>query len=157
ASFELAIAGILAMAIPAVVLLAPVERPFTGVAILEGAHQVQLKLSRSGVLDYLTKEQVDDPRVFRVGLLGEPGTLDLEHIDTLKAPGLMFCAQLPGPLNARATVETMLNVASRMRHHLGGTLCDAKRRKLSDDAVVELRERAHEYDSHYQRWLEAEV
>jgi len=74
-----------------------------------------------------------------------PGTLDPHDAADLRTPGLALILRLPGPPDAMAAYDAMLDSGHRLAAVLDGTLCDATHSTLSTQAVNHLRERIAEF------------
>jgi cell division protein ZipA len=85
--------------------------------------------------------QRDDGRsIYSVASMVEPGSFDLETIDTQSFPGVSMFALLPGPLDAPTTFDQMLATARRLAERLGGNLQDEHGSSLTAQRILNLRE-----------------
>lgn len=135
-------------------IMAPDEQPFPGIRILEAADELDLKLSRSGVLDCLTETDSGGGKiVFSIGHLREPGTFGLDSIRALRTPGLLLFQRLPGPSHGLVSVDLMLTVANQLARILGGTLADERGRAMGRDELLAFRQEA----ARFERQCRAEV
>lgn len=135
-------------------IMAPGEEPFSGIRILEAANELDLKLSRSGVLDCLTEADSGGGKiVFSIGHLREPGVFELDSIRALRTPGLLLFQRLPGPSHGLVSVDLMLTVANQLARILGGTLADERGRPLGRDQLLAFRQDA----ALFERQCRAEV
>ena len=74
--------------------------------------------------------------------LVEPGVFDPLTLDGLSTPGLVLFQVLEGPGDHLEVFETMLQTARRLAERLDCTLCDTRRKPLSDSAITMLRDEA---------------
>ena len=88
------------------------------------------------------RKHVDGRSLFCVASLVEPGTFDPERMPREEFRGLTLFAELPGPLDAGATVDALLATARGLAADLGGAVQDEKGRDLSPVRIAELREEA---------------
>lgn len=134
-------------------VLAPKNQPFKGIRILEAAQGASLRFNaRQGTLDMLCEAAVDDPRLFRIAHLREPGTFDPQTVQTLETPGLLMFMQLPGPLAETSSVDQMLATARHLAEQLGGMVCDQHHNRMTPQAVEHLRGEAAEQERRRRVW-----
>lgn len=133
-------------------VMAPANRPFNGIDILEAAQATHLKLNRSGTLDCLVQHESGSRRLFRIAHLREPGVFRLEDIHNLTTPGLLLFLQLPGPLEPIAAVDRLIAIAGQLAEKLNGTVCDERRSRMTTQTMVHLRGQAADFDYQWQVW-----
>ena len=135
-------------------VMAPPNKTFDGIQILEAAQEANLKLNKRGTLDCFAETEAGPRRLFRVGHLKEPGIFSLQSIDTLKTPGLLLFMSLPGPVETVAGVDLLIAVAGQLAESLGGAVCDERHNKLSAQAMVHLRSEAAEFQRRQRVWAQ---
>lgn len=137
-----------------ITVLAPKNQPFQGVRILKVAQAASLRFNaRQGTLDMLCEtDNADDPRLFRLAHLREPGVFDPDTVTTLETPGLLMFMQLPGPLPEVAAVDQMLATARHLAQQLGGMVCDQHHNRMTPQAVEHLRGEAAEQERRRRLW-----
>jgi len=134
-------------------VLAPKNQPFQGLRILEVAQAAKLRVNaRQGTLDMLCDTDADDPRLFRIAHLREPGVFEPDTVQTLATPGLLMFMQLPGPLTEVAAVDRMLATARHLAQQLGGMICDQHHNRMTPQAVEHLRGEAAELERRRRIW-----
>lgn len=79
--------------------------------------------------------------LFSVANILDPGTLNPDSFATMKTPGLLIFARLPGPVNGLALFDDLLDAAQKMTDKLDGTLCDESRDPLNQSAIEAMRSR----------------
>ncbi len=133
---------------------APPQQLFTGVAILEHAHALQLRLTQNGVLHFLVAGAQQPECVVRIGQIHAPGNFQLDKIRELRTPGLLLHLPLPGPLPAVDSVEHFARLADAFTQRLGGILCDDQQQPVTDLSLWlnELRHQALEFDRAMSAW-----
>lgn len=101
-----------------------------------------------GVRRILHHMSTDTPAriVFSVAGMREPGSFDLEHIDTFTTPGLVVFMCLPGPTDALTQYEDMLDHARRLAHALDSDLFDERRSVLTLQTVEHTREQIRDFN-----------
>jgi cell division protein ZipA len=85
--------------------------------------------------------QRDDGRsIYCIASMVEPGSFDLDTIETQSYPGVSVFAVLPGPIDAPTTFDQMLATARRLAERLGGNLQDEHGSSLTAQRILNLRE-----------------
>ena len=83
--------------------------------------------------------------LYSVANILDPGTLLPDKFVSMKTPGLLLFARLPGPVNGLALFDDLLDTARSITDRLGGELCDETRRPITDDALEQMRGRILNY------------
>ena len=86
------------------------------------------------------RERDDGKSIFFVASMVEPGSFDLDNIDTLSFPGISIFAVIPSPVDAPVTFDMMLSTARRLADRLGGNLQDEQGSTLTAQRILNLRE-----------------
>ena len=84
--------------------------------------------------------------VFSMINMVKPGSFDPSTIHELATPGISLFLQLPGPPNASAAFDDMLQTAYRMSETLEARLCDHRRQPLTESVVEQYRHTAASFD-----------
>ncbi len=84
--------------------------------------------------------------VFSMVNMIKPGSFDPATIHELKTPGISLFLQLPGPFDASAAYDDMLQTAHRMSEILEARLCDKTRQPLTESVAEEYRSIAASFD-----------
>lgn len=87
--------------------------------------------------------------LFSVASLVEPGTFDLDKLDTFSSPGLSFFMCLPGPANPISAYNMMMQTAKRIAEVLGGELRDRHREPLTAHMVAEQQKHIRDWMKRY--------
>ena len=126
-------------------IMAPGGRQLTGPEILAAASKSRLVVGARRILHCMS---TDTPAriVFSVASMREPGSFDLEHIDTFSTPGLVVFMCLPGPADALIQYEDMLDHARRLAHALDSEVFDERRSVLSLQTVEHTREQIRDFN-----------
>lgn len=104
----------------------------TSAGLMHGEHQIYHYLQ-------------DNLAVFSIANAVEPGFFELSLLKTLSTPGLAVFMQLPGPLESRKALESLLEVSKRLADALNGELCDEKRSALTPQTISHLKEKVEAY------------
>jgi cell division protein ZipA len=124
-----------------VTALAPAR--FDGAELLESLRAEGLGFGRYEIFHHLH----DDGRpIFSVASLKEPGTFDIESMETTQYPGVAMFAVLPGPVPAADAFDDMIFTARALATHLNGALADERGAPLTALRVGKLREEALEFE-----------
>ncbi|MCB1754892.1 MAG: hypothetical protein KDJ38_05195 [Gammaproteobacteria bacterium] len=83
--------------------------------------------------------------IFSIVNMVEPGSFELETIDSLQTPGITLFLQLPGPIAADVLFEVLVSEASDIARALGATVRDSQRSTLTKQTIQHLRESIYEY------------
>ncbi|MDX1606959.1 MAG: cell division protein ZipA C-terminal FtsZ-binding domain-containing protein [Candidatus Competibacterales bacterium] len=129
----------------ALTILHPEGRRLKGSLIGAAARSQGLVLGERGLWECLTGDGTER-LVFSMAHLRQPGTFDPDTLDQLETPGLLLFMKLPGPMDAVPAVDLLLECAGRIARRLGANLCDERRERLSPQAMLQLRDRAADFD-----------
>ena len=92
------------------------------------------------------RQREDGRTIYCVASMVEPGSFDLETIETQTFPGISLFAVLPGPLDAPTTFDEMLAAARRLGERLGGNLQDEHGSSLTPQRKLNMREELVHFD-----------
>lgn len=111
-----------------------------GEDIRDALEQTGFVFGDMNIFHYYTDVTVPTIPLCSVANLIEPGTLEYELMEGLKTPGLSLFMQLPGPLNGREALDTMLKLGRSLSDHLDADLCDETRSVLSIQTIGHIKE-----------------
>ena len=80
---------------------------------------------------------------FSVANMLEPGTFDLEDINTFKTPGVSFFMTLPGPLEPAQAFDCMVETANCVVKNLDAELLDEDHQLMTEEGLQALRDRVN--------------
>jgi cell division protein ZipA len=83
--------------------------------------------------------------LFNLANIHEPGTFDIENMDTFTTDGLAMFMRLPAEIGGDIAMEIMLDTAQNISYLLDGELRGADRKLLTIDNINKLRETAGQY------------
>lgn len=115
-----------------------------GSSILLAIQEQKLKL-RQGIFECFLDGQAQGKSLFGVGHLLEPGTFELETINTLNTPGLIMFMQLPGPLEPVQATHRLVAAAKTLADKLGARVCDERRNKITAQGFSKMESDAAEF------------
>tara|TARA_R100001591_G_scaffold19480_7_gene26462 strand:- start:38802 stop:39548 length:747 start_codon:yes stop_codon:yes gene_type:complete len=127
----------------ALTIMAPESQMFTGRAIKSALDQQEMHF---GDMQIYHRYTVNNRRqtLFSVANILDPGTLLPDQLISIKTPGLLVFARLPGPVNGLTVFDSMLDAAQQLTAYLGGILCDEKREPITDKHLEAIRNRIFE-------------
>jgi cell division protein ZipA len=117
---------------------------FTGEAILQAMQDLKLLHGDMRIFHYFAAESTRVP-VLSIANIMEPGVFELDKLRTFDTPGLVVFLRLPGPLEARAALETLLTIGRGLAERLQGDLCDESRNVLTPQSIGYLREKVEAF------------
>ncbi|NNF67204.1 MAG: cell division protein ZipA [Gammaproteobacteria bacterium] len=114
---------------------------FRGPAIIKALEEESLEYGEFNIFH----RRVGQNSVYSVATMVEPGTFDLENIESLTTPGLSLFLVLPGPDSPVGAFTEMLTTARRLAATLDGEVLDESGSTLSRQAASHLREQIIEF------------
>lgn len=122
-------------------IMSPQGRMFTG----EGIHAVMISAGLTHGEHKIYHYMQDGLAVFSIANAVEPGFFELSQLQSTTTPGLAVFMQLPGPVECRKSLETLLDVSKRLATALTGELCDENRSVLTQQTIAHLKEKVESY------------
>jgi len=113
------------------------EERWSGAALIAA---LQIEGLIFGKYSIFHRQRDDGRSIYCVASMVEPGSFDLETIESETFPGISLFAVLPGPLDAPTTFDQMLATARRLGERLGGNLQDEHGSSLTAQRILNLRE-----------------
>ena len=125
----------------ALTVVAPPGQLFTGMRIQTVAAAAHLRLdAASGLFERRTDEgAAGRDLVFAMAHLRKPGAFDVDTLSQLRTPGLLLFMNLPGPLEDMQALDLMVLAADQLARELGGSICDERRSRMTNQALLQLR------------------
>lgn len=122
-------------------IMSPKGHVFTG----EGIHAVMtsagLKHGEHKIYHYMQ----DNQAVFSIASAVEPGFFELSQLKSISTPGLALFLQLPGPLECRKALNSLLEIGKRLADALSGDLCDENRSVLTQQTISHIKDKVDVY------------
>jgi len=122
-------------------IMSPKGHVFTG----EGIHAVMTSAGLTHGEHKIYHYMQDNVAVFSIANAIEPGFFDLSQLQSISTPGLAVFMQLPGPVECRKALDSLLEVSKRLADALSGELCDENRTVLTPQTISHLKEKVEAY------------
>lgn len=122
-------------------IMSPQGHLFTG----EGIHAVMTSAGLTHGEHLIYHYMQDGSAVFSIANAIEPGFFELSKLKTISTPGLAVFMQLPGPVECRKALTSLLDVSKRIASALSGELCDESRSVLTQQTISHLTEKVEAY------------
>jgi cell division protein ZipA len=143
------------MTVVLTVMAAP-HRPFRGPQIQAVAEELQFRLGAGGLFERFPDGEADaDAPVFSLAHLREPGSFDLQTLHELKTPGLLLFMNLPGPLEGTQALNLLVLTADQWAQKLAGVICDGRRNRMSNQALMHLRDEVSDLEQRLRAWAQS--
>ena len=94
---------------------------------------------------------VDIP-VFSLAHLREPGSFDPQTLCDLRTPGLLLFMNLPGPMEGTRALNLLVLTADQWAQKLAGVICDERRNRMSNQALMRLRDEVSDLEQRLRAW-----
>ena len=88
----------------------------------------------------------ENPAIFSVANILNPGTFDLDAIDEFSTRGVSLFLAMPSVISNRDAFEEMLRTAQQIRAALDGELRDDHRSVMTAQTIEHYRQRIHDYE-----------
>lgn len=143
------------MTVVLTVMAAP-HRPFRGPRIQAVAEELQFRLGAGGLFERFPDGKADaDTPVFSLAHLREPGSFDLQTLPELRTPGLLLFMHLPGPLEGTQALNLLVFAADQWAQKLGGVICDGRRNRMNNQALMHLRAEVSDLERRLRAWAQS--
>ena len=117
-------------------------KPFNGRQILDAVKTVGMEYGEMNIFHHYGIGQTKNQRpLFSLADMFEPGSFDLEKIDSLNTRGLSLILSLPTPIDGQVVFELMLNTAQRLAEQLCGEIRDSDHNLIDDLLISSIRNR----------------
>ena len=118
-------------------------RVFAGEDLVNAMRRQGLKYGEMNIFHRI--EPTTKAKVFSIANIVEPGTFDLSDLETINSPGVTLFMQLPGPGDAMAAFEDMLNAGQQIALELGAEMRDEQMRVLTGQTKEHMRQRIADF------------
>ena len=122
-------------------IMSPRGHVFTG----EGIHAVMTSAGLIHGEHKIYHYMQDNLAIFSIANAIEPGFFEFSQMQTLSTPGLALFMQLPGPVECRKSLNTLLEISKRLADALSGELCDENRSVLTQQTISHLKDKVETY------------
>ena len=86
------------------------------------------------------------PVLFSLANMLNPGTFDVDNMESFQTPGVTLFLTLPNDADANQSFNMMLNAAQKLARELGGQVLDDTRSVLNNQKIRHYQERIREYE-----------
>ena len=122
-------------------IMSPKGHVFAG----EGIHAVMTSAGLTHGDHQIYHYMEDGLAMFSIANAIEPGFFDLSELKNISTPGLAVFMQLPGPVECRQALESLLEISKRLADALSGELCDENRSVLTQQTISHLKDKVESY------------
>jgi len=119
---------------------------FAGDDLLHTLITSGLKFGDMNIFHQRLGNQSKGPVVFSVANILNPGTFDLNAMDSFTTVGISMFLALPSPINNLDALEKMLGVAQALCDSLGGELRDDTRNMMTAQTIEHYRQRVRDFE-----------
>ncbi len=138
-------------------VMAAQGQSFAGSEIAAAVESSGFRLGAAGLFERLPDGEVHaaDPPVFSMAHLREPGIFAPATLDTLTTPGLLLFMKLPGPLEEMKALDLLVLTADQLARELGGTISDERRRPMTNQGLLHLRNQVADLERRRRAWAQS--
>lgn len=122
-------------------IMSPKGHVFTG----EGIHAVMTSAGLTHGEHQIYHYMKDGLAMFSIANAIEPGFFDLSELKNISTPGLAVFMQLPGSVECRQALDSLLEISKRLADALSGELCDENRSVLTQQTISHLKDKVESY------------
>jgi cell division protein ZipA len=140
----------------ALTVMAPRQQFFNGNRIQEIAGELGFRLNAEGLFERFPDEETVDEApelVFSMAHLRKPGSFEPQTLADLTTPGLLLFMRLPGPLESIKALELLVITADQLARKLGGVICDERRNRMTNQALMHLRGEVLDLERRRRLWV----
>jgi cell division protein ZipA len=121
-------------------VVAPRNRPFTGVALGAALRRAGLKLGEMSIYHYHEGDAADGEPLFSVANMVAPGTLTDENLSDMMTPGITLFLQVHLCDRPQRAFEVLLETSHVLARDLGGRIMDAQQSTATNQTLAHMRE-----------------
>ena len=130
-------------------VMAKAGNDFAGEKLLEVLMTAGLRFGDMDIFHYpLDPSRDDEPPVFSVANILNPGTFDLDSIETFHTPGLSLFLVIPSPKNDQQAFDDMLRIAEHIKTAFAAELRDDRRNIMTAQTIEHYRQRIRDFELH---------
>jgi cell division protein ZipA len=119
---------------------------FKGQDVLQILLACDLRFGNMNIFHRYEKSNGKGPVQFSVANLVEPGSFDLDRIDSFTTPGLCFFLTLPGPDKSVTAFNYMVETAQVLVKNLNGELRDEAHSVMTQQTIEHYRQRIRDFE-----------
>lgn len=121
-------------------------RQFAGDDLMQSLITAGLKFGDMNIFHQRLGNDSKGPVLFSVANILNPGTFDLNTMDSFSTVGISMFLALPTPINNLEAFEMMMQVAKRIRDDLDGELRDDNRNGMTAQTIEHYRQRVRDFE-----------
>jgi cell division protein ZipA len=121
-------------------VVAPRNRPFTGVALGAALRRAGLNLGEMSIYHYREDDAADREPLFSVANMVAPGTLTDEDLSDMMTPGVTLFLQVHLCDRPQRAFEVLLETSHVLARDLGGRIMDAQQSTATNQTLAHMRE-----------------
>lgn len=121
-------------------------RQFAGDDLMQTLITAGLKFGDMNIFHQRLGNDSKGPVIFSVANILNPGTFDLNAMDSFSTVGVSMFLALPTPINNLEAFELMMKVATRIRDDLDGELKDDNRNGMTAQTIEHYRQRVRDFE-----------
>jgi cell division protein ZipA len=129
-------------------VMAPRNRPFTGVALGAALRRAGLKLGEMSIYHYRDGAAQDEDPLFSVANMVAPGTLTDADLADMMTPGVTLFMQLNTCEQPHRAFEALLVTSHTLARDLGGRIMDAQQSTATNQTLAHMREDMNQWLLH---------
>jgi cell division protein ZipA len=129
-------------------VMAPRNRPFTGVALGAALRRAGLKLGEMSIYHYRDEAAQDEDPLFSVANMVAPGTLTDQNLADMMTPGVTLFLQLNTCQQPHRAFEALLVTSHTLARDLGGRIMDAQQSTATNQTLAHMREDMNQWLLH---------
>lgn len=130
----------------AVYVLAKNDVGFNGADLLQILLACDLRFGKRSIFHRHEYKNGTGPVQFSMANISEPGTFDLNTIESFQTPGICFFISLPGPEDPLKAFDYMVETAKCIARNLDGELKDEARSAMTAQTLEHYRARVQEFE-----------
>lgn len=130
----------------AVYVLAKNDAGFNGADLLQILLACDLRFGKRSIFHRHEYKNGTGPVQFSMANISEPGTFDLNTIESFQTPGICFFISLPGPEDPLKAFDYMVETAKCIARNLDGELKDEARSAMTAQTLEHYRARVQEFE-----------
>ncbi|AFJ01227.1 Cell division protein ZipA [Methylophaga frappieri] len=127
----------------ALTVMAPADRLFTGRAVKNALDNQDMHFGEMQIYHRFSLGSRKQS-LFSIANIIDPGTFLPAELISMKTPGILLFARLPGPANGLTVLDAMVECATQMAEQLDGIVCDEQRQPLTESTLERLRNQIFE-------------
>lgn len=122
------------------------DEPFAGPELLQILLTCDLRYGKMNIFHRYEQAGGQGPVQFSVANIVEPGTFDLDDIDSFNTRGVCFFLTLPGPRDPLTAFDYMVETAQCLVRNLNGELRDEAHSVMTAQTLEHCRARIREFE-----------